>query len=331
MSLIQSAKLGLYDFYNQQRKKYHKSYYGNCAVLLYHRVIELKNDPQLLSVSPDNFDQQLKFLKSRYPVLTIEELKYHVEKQKKIPNNSIAITFDDGYADNYLEALPLLEKNQTQALFYIATGTLNTPNEYWWDAIERIILLNSNVSAQKEIQVGREIFDLDIKSKEKRFRLYTKLLPLLRRMDSAKREHKINELATAFNSLEPRESHRALTFDELKKLHASKSAIIGAHTHLHPSLGALTHDQQLQEIKTSKTILEQELRNKIIHFSFPFGTRADFNADTLAICKELEFEMVAANYPYIVHSHSPIFQFPRFLVRNWDIETFKREIKHFLN
>ena len=317
----------IHRLYTSQQKQFHKTYYGNCAVLLYHRITDLSSDPQMLSVSPQNFEAQLVYLKKHHPVLRIDELKFHIEKKKKLPANSVAISFDDGYADNYLEALPLLESKELQAIFYIATATLNTEQEFWWDAIERILLLNENKAAEKEYILLKYAYDLTNLNRERRRRLYEKLLPVFRKLNSVERDKKINELATVFNNVIPRSTYRSLSFQELQQMNNSDSVVIGAHTHTHPSLGALSYNEQLQEIKTSKEILENLLQEKIVHFSFPFGTRADFNTDTISICKSLQFEMVAANHPYIVHKNTNIFQFPRFVVRNWDIDKFKNEAR----
>src|SRR5437762_2090069 len=96
--------------YGKIKKEFENSFYSSCHALLYHRITKLKNDPQLLSVSPENFYEQIKFLKTKFYVLEIEEF-LHIKNSRKenFPKNSFVITFDDGYADNYLEALPILE------------------------------------------------------------------------------------------------------------------------------------------------------------------------------------------------------------------------------
>ncbi len=287
-------------------RKYHKVTHGSCAVLLYHRVTKLESDPQLLSVSPQNFDAQMAWLKQHYNVLTVSQFNKHLKYNKKFPENSVLITFDDGYADNLLEAIPILEKHQLQALFYIATATLNTSNEYWWDAVERILLLNK---------------------KDKQ--MYDEQLPILRAMPPKEREKIIQKWARDFGSIEGRESHRALTFFELKKMSLSKSAVIGAHTHWHPSLAALCAEEQKEEIYTSVAILEEMLKMRIKHFSFPFGTAKDFNEDTIEICRAQGFDLVAANIPELAHSKSDPMQFPRFLVRDWPVDEFENNLQTF--
>ena len=326
-----SIKNTLRATYHSQLKLFNKTIYGNCAVLLYHRVTDIATDPQLLAVKPHNFNEHITLIKKKYTLLSIDELQNCLVNKKKIPANSVAITFDDGYADNYLEALPILEKHNVQALFYIATATLNTSNEFWWDAIERIVLLanaNSNIS---EMEIGGFKFSLLNLNTEKKQIVYETLLPILRKMNGEERERHISLLAKSFASETGRETHRAMTFEELKRMSKSSSAVVGAHTHYHPSLGGLSYGQQKLEIQTSKEIVEKIIGKSIQHFSYPFGTINDYNKDTIAICKNLGFEMVAANYPALANKKSNSFSFPRFLVRDWDVNRFEKEVEQFLN
>lgn len=329
-SMIGRARRQLRKYYGSLRKRYHKALYGSCRVLLYHRVTDLETDPQLLAVSPAHFDAQLGYLSREHTVLTIAEFENILRNKKRFPAGAILISFDDGYADNYLEALPILEKHKLQALFYVSTGTLETNNEYWWDAVERIVLLSDQQASESEIEINGEVFSLAPLDDASRSKLYESLLPKLRRMPSAPREEIIRKLEAIFGSEQPRPTHRAMTHEELKQMECSDAAVIGAHTHLHPSLGALDVEDQLAEIEQSKKILEKELGRAITHFSYPFGTVRDYNEDTLKVVRELGFEFVAANYPDVVNKHSHPLKFPRFLVRDWGLDEFKSHLKSFV-
>ena len=104
------------------------------VVLIYHRVTVLQTDPHLLAVSPENFRAQMQFLKRSVRVVRFEEVWPGMRER------AVAVTFDDGYADNALEALPVLEEVGVPATFFVSTGALGTREEFWWDELERIIL-----------------------------------------------------------------------------------------------------------------------------------------------------------------------------------------------
>jgi peptidoglycan/xylan/chitin deacetylase (PgdA/CDA1 family) len=325
MLYAEKIKSGLRPIFHRFLRRKDMILHSGCAVLLYHRVTNLVTDPQLLSVSPEHFDVHMSYLKANYRVLTVEEFSEILLGKHRFPDKSVLVTFDDGYADNYLEALPILEKHRIQALFYVATGTISTCNEFWWDALERIVLLGESNGLSEFLEIDGRIIDLKTDAEQ----LYQSLLPVLRKLPSAVREEKLNQLAVIFNSLDGRLSHRALSWGELRLMHQSPSAVIGSHTHMHPSLGSLSVSEQENEVRQSKVLLERELGSVIEHFSYPFGTKLDFTYETIQICRNVGFRMVAANIPLCVNRKSNPFAFPRHLVRNWKFEDFKQNLDTF--
>ena len=89
------------------------------------------------------------------------------------------------------------------------------------------------------------------------------------------------------------EQRLGLSTDELKALDADPLCTIGAHTVSHPKLDTLFYEEQYKEIADSKLELERLLGHPVQHFSFPHGAH---NEDTLAICRELEFQTVVQSW-----------------------------------
>jgi peptidoglycan/xylan/chitin deacetylase (PgdA/CDA1 family) len=121
-------------------------------ILTYHRVAEPVDDPHLLAVSPVNFEQQVEFLKKNYNVISLEQLIHDVAQQK-LQQNSVVITFDDGYADNLYTALPILEKYNAPMTLFVTSGHIDTPR-FYWDNVESDAL-NRPMTSSELLQIAQ--------------------------------------------------------------------------------------------------------------------------------------------------------------------------------
>ena len=106
---------------------------------MYHRVAELEVDPWALCVTARHFSEHLEVLQKEAQPISLKQLvRAHLEG--KIPDRAVAVTFDDGYADNLYSAKPLLEKYNIPATVFVASGYIGHQGEFWWDELERIFL-----------------------------------------------------------------------------------------------------------------------------------------------------------------------------------------------
>lgn len=103
------------------------------------------------------------------------------------------------------------------------------------------------------------------------------------------------ELRQFFSSISA-EPEPTLTVDELKCI-AAAGHTIGAHTHTHPNLAAISLERAKHEIRTSKTILEEILLEPVIHFAYPFGMRRHFSSPLKRYCFEIGFKTIATGLP----------------------------------
>jgi peptidoglycan/xylan/chitin deacetylase (PgdA/CDA1 family) len=294
-------------------------------ILLYHRVADLPSDPEGLAVSPDNFRHHMEFLKQQYLIVRFEEDWANVKEP------AVAITFDDGYADNFLEALPILENVGVPATFFISTGSVaGTLKEFWWHQLEAILLQDKEFPARFTLQDDLYGRSWETKTRGERNKLYTELKILMQRIHPNQQEDWLEQLQKwAGTSYTKKNAHRTMTPDEVRKLAASPWTTIGAHTITHIALSALNEEQQRKEIFTSKHELENITGKRIIVFSYPFGRKKDYNQTSVRLCREAGFTKAASNFPGQVHTWTDPFQLPRQLVRNWDLDTFTSEIREF--
>jgi peptidoglycan/xylan/chitin deacetylase (PgdA/CDA1 family) len=294
------------------------------VVLIYHRVNVLPADRRQLAVTPDNFRAHLQYLKQNFRIVRFEE------DWSDLKEPVVAITFDDGYADNVIKALPILEDVGVPATFFISTGAIGTHNEFCWDELERIILEDADYPSHFNLidpDHGRRWHTVTL---EQRLTMYNELLPVVQMLPFERREAWLDQLRSwAGTDKKGREINRPLSHEELKLLGRSPWATVGAHTVTHTPLASLTDEEQKYEIITSRNYLEEFLQQKITIFSYPFGRKDDYTATSIKICKGEGFKRVAANFPGQAHRWTDPFQIPRQLVRNWDKAAFAANMESF--
>jgi peptidoglycan/xylan/chitin deacetylase (PgdA/CDA1 family) len=317
-------------------------------ILLYHRVANLDSDPQLLCVTKENFEVQLEILKEKYQVLHLDQLRTQYEKGIN-HNTNLAITFDDGYADNLLNAKPILDKYCLPATIFIATDYVRNPREYWWDELEKIFLSSGKLPQHLVLEINSKKLSWNLEDDEYyseedvkkdclwnvtqntfptiRHRIYTSLCDELRPLRENERQKILHALRQwADIAEEIRESHRPLTMNELASVRNDKLIRFGAHTMNHSVLSQLSKDEQSFEINESKKYLESLLGRPVQSFAYPFGTESDYDQETVRLVKGAGFKIACSNFEPAYGRSIDFFQMPRFIVRNWTAGEFKQQL-----
>lgn len=318
------------------------------VILLYHRVATLESDPQALAVTPERFAEHLEVLREHARLISLSELADRLGKGRP-PRRAVAITFDDGYVDNLLHAKPLLERYASPATVFVSSGYVGRRMEFWWDELERVLLrppilpealaltirgIEYDWSLQSTVPTGAgtdrksgEWNVLHVADPGPRHHVYRTLTQLLRPLEHQERLDCLVRLAEWSDSgPDGRDGFRAVSKEELCRLAAGGLVDIGAHTITHPTLSAIPPEQQRIEIEWSKYELEEVLGREVTSFSYPFGNRGSYTAETVAAVREAGFVSACSNFPGRVRG-SDLYQLPRVLVRNWDGDTFARHLR----
>ena len=294
------------------------------VVLVYHRVSDLSSDPELIAVSPENFRSQMAYLKERYPILRFEEDWSGVQRP------AVAITFDDGYADNLQQALPILKEFEVPATFFVSTGMIGTTENFWWHRLEALMLRETERPASFRLDDPRYNRCWDTATPDQRQLAYAALSVLMRKIDAERREAWFDQLLAWAGTVEQPDSfHRLMSDTEIQSLAASPLATLGAHTVTHSALSTLSPECQREEIFNSKKALEALTGKPVTTFSYPFGRKQDYNRTSVRLCREACFQKVAANFPGQYHRWTDPLQIPRHLVRNWEVKRFAAELHGF--
>jgi peptidoglycan/xylan/chitin deacetylase (PgdA/CDA1 family) len=110
----------------------------NVPVLMYHSI-DNNDKTTKLSVSPESFARQMKFLHDRqYNVVGLDKVVSYMQKKEKVPPRTVAITFDDGLYNNYENAYPVLKKYGIPATIVIIVKKIGQPGYMGWKEIKEL-------------------------------------------------------------------------------------------------------------------------------------------------------------------------------------------------
>jgi len=316
-------------------------------ILCYHRIADLPQSPRRLWVSPQRFAEQLEVLTRNFVPLSLAELAKRLW-EGKVPDNSVVITFDDGYADNFWNARPLLERFGVPATVFVTTGLVGTEREFYWDELERLLLRETvtrrhgetGKRGNGEAEKGRsgntvsQYLWLEIKGRTRqwkltndgeRLRAYHEIHDLLKPLLPEQREAVLEQLRLWFSvSANGRPDHRLMTVEELITISRDGLIDIGAHTVNHPDLATLPSERQRWEIEMSKRQLEAWLGRPVRWFAYPYGSG---NSVTRQLVKEAGFEVACSMSLGFVTDRSDPFWLPRIFVENWGGDDFEQRLK----
>ena len=125
-------------------------------ILSYHQVAEPGLDPWGLCVSPRHFDEHLDVVRRLGRPTRLSHMTERMKDGKPI-KGSVAITFDDGYLDNYENARPLLEKHSIPATIFVVSGSIDSQRDFWWDTLAALLLRPGRLPEGLELSIGGKV------------------------------------------------------------------------------------------------------------------------------------------------------------------------------
>ena len=318
-------------------------------ILMYHSINEWGSDPWSLSVSPSNFAEHLEVLQKYGRPM---QLQQYIRKHRFgiIPRNVVLVTLDDGYADNLINAKPLLKRYNIPATVFLTTGYIGLEREFWWDELDKLFLQpgklpevlclkidgngyewaldNGGYYSQEEYLNNRNQRAWDGEPGS-RYNLYYSIWQLLRSLPYDKQRKAIDEIIT-WAGIEPvaRSTHRPLNLEEVFELAQGDLIEVGSHTVTHPFLSLHALASQQNEIQGSKEKLEEILGRPVTSFAYPHG---DYDERGIGLVRQAGFACACSTASDIVWWHTNRFQLPRVQVEDWNGEEFENKLSGLLN
>lgn len=275
------------------------------VILAYHRVLESRDELRPSEVTAQDFDRHMRVVSNWFNVLPLRQGVARL-KSGSLPRRAVCITFDDGYADNYSVALPLLRKYDLPATVFVATGFLDG-GRMWNDTI---------IEAVRRWPDGQiDLTDLQLgcyptSDSEQRRVAVEAIIRELKHRDPAERLQLVDALAKRSGESLP--DDLMLTSEQVSEL--SKANIeIGAHTVTHPILKSTTDQAAEQEISVGKATLESITGKPVKAFAYPNGKPGvDYDPVHVEMVNKAGFDCAVATCSGIARQADDVFQLPRF-------------------
>ncbi|AKU98438.1 Polysaccharide deacetylase [Labilithrix luteola] len=264
------------------------------AVLVYHRVLSPdghRYDKAVIEATPEEFDEQMGMLKRRHSVVTADELTDVILNPTKLRHFRVAVTFDDGYRDNYDHAFPILKSHGLSATFFVSTHYMDSRRLSWWDQVAYVIRKSRRSTLKLEypkrvaVEVDRDAPDLAIQTI---LRLYTRSNADLSCFLAAVEE------ACELRVPDEAEDRQFMSWQEAQEMKDAGMSI-GSHTHSHGILAAMTAEQQRAECRESREQLKaRNLTSDVL--AYPVGSVTTFSATTIRCAKDEGYRIAFSNY-----------------------------------
>ena len=313
------------------------------VILMYHRIASPPYDPWGLCVSPERFREQVAALLEHRTPLALDDLVEALESGA-VPPRAVALTFDDGYADNVDAAKPILEAMRVPATMFLTTGLIGSGKQFWWDELATWVLggrgaadfdfdvagtrLRARWPSQNALPHDLAAWRYTDATSDERREAYLSLWRSLQRMEPGDRAAAMAELRERLfeeTALGDRTDARPMTRAAAREL-ASGVTSVGAHGRSHvplPSLPLLARSDEIIGGRADVALLTG--KGAPTGFAYPHG---EWDAETRAMVVQAGFRWaVTTEAAKIDPRRYDPFSLPRLQAGNWQAADLLRALR----
>lgn len=289
---------------------------GRLSVLIFHRVLPEPDPIFPGEVDATAFDAICRWMKSWCNVLPLD-LAARQLQDRTLPKRAVAITFDDGYADNRTQAQPILARHGLPATFFVATDFLDGGRMWNDTVIESVRLCHAPQLDLRSIAKpdGRGNLGLhSIASPAEKRSAIGAIIGQIKYLPVVQRHALTTQIANCAHIQAP--TNLMMTSQQVREMRQAGMQI-GAHTRTHPILAKLNADTARSEIAESRRHLEQVLGERVGLFAYPNGKPGtDYSPESVQIVRDLGFDAAVSTTWGASRTGTDPFQIPRFTP--WD-------------
>ncbi len=270
-------------------------------------------------IARDRFESHMRFLRDVMHPIPLTELAERVRQGEHPPPGSIAVTFDDGYRDNFTRAHPILMKHRIPATIFVATAFIESKEVFWWDRVYDLFRRTKehDLDLARVPPLAARVRDLahtrlSLSTPRRRILSAEAVIGM---MESSSPDSLENALAALRNALrvtesEPTSFDPTLTWGQIEEM-SRRGISIESHTHTHPFLSSLSPERVEEELHTSRAILEQRTGRKVYGLAYPGGRAGMYTDTTMSGARRAGYRYACVAEPGDVGSDSDPFAIRR--------------------
>lgn len=247
-------------------------------ILTYHRILP-RSDPRYaleepgMVVEPKTFAMHMDLIREHFTIVSLQEWLQRRDSGQALPLKSCAITFDDGWLDNFEYAFPILKEQGIPATIFVVTHMIGSKDHFWPNRLGQV--LASRPEALRSLPLAPH----NVESISPRLRgdKLSRLVQQLKEYPDPVINQWLNDIDTA-----PSVERSLMNWDELREMVASGLVDVGSHGCHHYRLDNLDAKTIAREIVESKRRLEEELPRSVQVFCYPNGDSSPLARDLVA-------------------------------------------------
>lgn len=277
---------------------------------LFHRVDPQRDrlwDPMDVAL----FDKCISFISRHYQVALMEDLIDTPDL--KSSKNIATIMFDDGYKDNIDYAVPILDKYNCKASFYVVTDCIEKNIPTWTHILE----YSFQYTQISNINLTFDFLPSDLKitrlpAENDRLDYLRKLIPFIKTISHSDRNLVIDRVRETYTDIGYPKI--MMSWDDLRELKKS-GHYIGSHTVSHCMLGTMQNEDDMRnELLVSGQMIEKNLGHFPKTISYPVGS---YNDTTIRLSREVGYSAgLVVKQKQFDPAHESIFEIPRIELYN---------------
>lgn len=236
------------------------------------------------------FAAQMKHLAATRPVVAMTDIAAAHRDEAELPDGAVAVTFDDGFLNNYLTAWPVLEAYGIPATFYLAVGFISTGRMIWSDVLEAAILGSRH--QELSLPLGDMTTTFPLTSDDDRIAAFTTIKTACKKLPNATKDAVVETVCEKLGASIAADHplYAFMTWDQVREMNASPHIAFGAHTVDHVSLAKVPPDTMRDQIDRSVDAVGRALGQPCRQFSYPEGQADDYDDGVIAHLQSKGFD-----------------------------------------